>query len=53
MRSAGLMDPGRSDQAVLLQGTVDGASGMGVTVEPTGGSKQPTTSPLALLNFPA
>jgi anti-sigma-K factor RskA len=53
MRSAGLMDPGRSDQAVLLQGTVDGASGMGVTVEPAGGSKRPTTSPLALLNFPA
>ncbi|WP_329282324.1 anti-sigma factor [Streptomyces sp. NBC_01451] len=53
MRSAGLMDPGRSDQAVLLQGGVDGASGMGVTVEPAGGSKQPTTSPLTLVHFPA
>ncbi|WP_262059506.1 anti-sigma factor [Streptomyces sp. STR69] len=53
MRSAGLMDPGLSDQAVLLQGAVDGASGMGVTVEPAGGSKQPTASPLALVNFPA
>lgn len=53
MRSAGLMDPGLGDQAVLLRGAVDGASGMGVTVEPAGGSKQPTTSPLALMNLPA
>ncbi|MFJ6086763.1 anti-sigma factor domain-containing protein [Streptomyces sp. NPDC092369] len=52
MRSAGLMDPGRSDQTVLLRGAVDGASGVGVTVEPAGGSKQPTTTPVALLNFP-
>ncbi|MGW3287987.1 anti-sigma factor [Streptomyces sp. NPDC001002] len=52
MRSAGLMDPGRSDQAVLMRGSVDGASGMGVTVEPAGGSKQPTTTPVALLAFP-
>ncbi|MEW2306855.1 anti-sigma factor [Streptomyces sp. NPDC006655] len=52
MRSAGLMDPGRSDQVVLLQGGVGRASGMGVTVEPDGGSKQPTTTPLALMTFP-
>ncbi|MGW1721942.1 anti-sigma factor [Streptomyces sp. NPDC002306] len=53
MRSAGLMDPGRGDQAVLLRGTVDGASGMGITVEPAGGSQQPTSAPLALMKFPA
>ncbi|WP_405563371.1 anti-sigma factor [Streptomyces phaeochromogenes] len=52
MRSAGLMDPHRSDQAVLMQGTVDKASGMGITVEPGGGSKQPTSAPLALMTFP-
>ncbi|MFE3033453.1 anti-sigma factor domain-containing protein [Streptomyces canus] len=52
MRSAGLMDPGRSDQAVLLRGAVDGASGMGVTVEPAGGSERPTSAPLALMSFP-
>ena len=52
MRSAGLMDPSRSDQAVLLRGGVDGASGMGVTLEPDGGSQQPTSAPLALLAFP-
>ncbi|MEV7147614.1 anti-sigma factor [Streptomyces sp. NPDC093084] len=53
MRSAGLMDPGRTDQSVLLAGWVDGASGMGVTVEPAGGSTSPTSAPLALLGFPA
>ncbi|NNN29690.1 anti-sigma factor [Streptomyces sp. S3(2020)] len=53
MRSAGLMDPGRSDQAVLLGGAVDGASGMGITVEPAGGSTAPTSSPVALMTFPA
>ncbi|MGW4562089.1 anti-sigma factor [Streptomyces sp. NPDC004561] len=53
MRSAGLMDPGRTDQAVLLRGAVGGASGMGVTVEPAGGSERPTSAPLALLGFPA
>ncbi|MFD3313163.1 anti-sigma factor domain-containing protein [Streptomyces sp. NPDC058694] len=53
MRSAGLMDPGRSDQSVLMHGALDGASGMGITIEPTGGSEQPTSTPLALMNFPA
>ncbi|MFF7052321.1 anti-sigma factor domain-containing protein [Streptomyces griseorubiginosus] len=52
MRSAGLMDPDRSDQTVLMKGGVDRASGMGITVEPTGGSKQPTTAPIALMAFP-
>ncbi|MFE4579680.1 anti-sigma factor [Streptomyces chartreusis] len=53
MRSAGLMDPARGDQTVLLRGPVDGASGMGITVEPAGGSRQPTSPPLALMNLPA
>ncbi|MFJ9176244.1 anti-sigma factor domain-containing protein [Streptomyces sp. NPDC102360] len=53
MRSAGLMDTTRSDQAVLLSGGVDGASGMGITVEPAGGSKRPTTDPVALMRLPA
>ncbi|MFF4139314.1 anti-sigma factor domain-containing protein [Streptomyces mirabilis] len=52
MRSAGLMDPDRSSQAVLMQGAVDGASGVGITVEPAGGSKQPTSTPVALLGVP-
>ncbi|WAX79000.1 anti-sigma factor [Streptomyces sp. KMM 9044] len=53
MRSAGLLDPGRSDQAVLMRGAVDGASGMGITVEPGGGSEQPTSDPVALMSLPA
>jgi anti-sigma-K factor RskA len=53
MRSAGLMDPTASDDAVLLDGPVDRASGMGITVEPAGGSAEPTSSPVALMDFPA
>ncbi|MFJ5269559.1 anti-sigma factor domain-containing protein [Streptomyces sp. NPDC088358] len=53
MRSAGLMDPHRTSEAVLLDGNLAKASGMGITVEPAGGSARPTSAPLALLNFPA
>jgi anti-sigma-K factor RskA len=53
MRSAGLLDPGRSDQTVLMRGAVGGSSGMGVTVEPAGGSQGPTSAPLALMEFAA
>ncbi|MFD5655293.1 MULTISPECIES: anti-sigma factor domain-containing protein [unclassified Streptomyces] len=53
MRSAGLMDPGSTSQAVLMDGAVDGAAGVGITVEPAGGSKQPTSDPIALLSMPA
>ncbi|MEV0126634.1 anti-sigma factor [Streptomyces sp. NPDC050703] len=53
MRPAGLMDPGRSTQTVLMEGPLDGAAGMGITVEPAGGSARPTTSPVAVVDFPA
>ncbi|MFI0966322.1 anti-sigma factor domain-containing protein [Streptomyces sp. NPDC021080] len=53
MRSAGLMNPGRTTETVPLEGSVDGASGMGITVEPAGGSPAPTSAPLALLGLPA
>ncbi|MGW1204026.1 anti-sigma factor [Streptomyces cyaneofuscatus] len=52
MRSAGLMDPSASDDAVLLDGPVDRATGMGITVEPAGGSAEPTSDPVALMDFP-
>ncbi|MFF5494985.1 anti-sigma factor domain-containing protein [Streptomyces aquilus] len=52
MRSAGLMDPDRAQQTLLMNGAVDGASGMGITVEPSGGSEQPTSAPIALMSFP-
>ncbi|MFJ8810891.1 anti-sigma factor domain-containing protein [Streptomyces sp. NPDC102490] len=53
MRPDGLMDPGSTRQAVLMEGAVDGAAGVGITVEPAGGSKQPTSDPIALLGMPA
>ncbi|MFG2972920.1 anti-sigma factor domain-containing protein [Streptomyces sp. NPDC048331] len=53
MRPAGLMPGGAPATAALLDGPVDTASGMGVTVEPAGGSPQPTSAPVALLSFPA
>ncbi|WP_327579755.1 anti-sigma factor [Streptomyces sp. NBC_00145] len=52
MRPAGLLDPASRAQAVLLDGPVDQASGMGITVEPAGGSPKPTSAPVALMNFP-
>ncbi|MGW6391040.1 anti-sigma factor [Streptomyces sp. NPDC055103] len=52
MRPAGLMDPGATAEATLLEGPVDGAAGMGITVEPAGGSPQPTSAPVAVLAFP-
>ncbi|QPP10401.1 anti-sigma factor [Streptomyces bathyalis] len=53
MRSAGLMDSaGGGSKAVLMEGKVGRASAMGVTVEPAGGSPQPTTEPLALMKLP-
>ncbi|MBP0457430.1 anti-sigma factor [Streptomyces montanisoli] len=53
MRSAGLLNPSAASQAVLLTGHVGQASAMGITVEPAGGSAAPTTTPLALMKFPA
>ncbi|WP_329035725.1 anti-sigma factor [Streptomyces sp. NBC_00178] len=51
MRSAGLMNPAATDETVLLDGPVDRASGMGITVEPAGGSDEPTSQPVALMEF--
>ncbi|MER7725988.1 anti-sigma factor [Streptomyces sp. NPDC096323] len=56
MRSAGLLHGSgavSTTYAALLDGPVDGATGMGVTVEPAGGSAQPTSAPLALMNLPS
>ncbi|WP_031090972.1 anti-sigma factor [Streptomyces sp. NRRL WC-3549] len=53
MRSAGLLRASDTDGAVLMEGPVDHASGMGITVEPAGGSARPTTRPLGLMGFPA
>ncbi|MET9558055.1 anti-sigma factor [Streptomyces sp. NPDC006645] len=52
MRDAGLMDPSATSDPVLMAGSVGAASGMGITLEPAGGSPRPTSDPLALMTFP-
>ncbi|MGA5823322.1 anti-sigma factor [Kitasatospora sp. NPDC094028] len=49
MRPAGLLPGG--DGVLLLTGPLDGATGVGVTVEPAGGSAHPTSAPILLLSF--
>ena len=39
------------DNRVLLDGDPGDASGVGVTVEPEGGSAEPSSAPVALMNF--
>jgi anti-sigma-K factor RskA len=53
MRPAGLLNAGRTTDAVLMDGKVGVASAMGVTVEPSGGSRQPTSTPVVLIKFSA
>jgi anti-sigma-K factor RskA len=50
MASAGVMPPG-PDQVVVLDGDASKATGAGITVEPPGGSGQPTSEPIALFSF--
>jgi len=49
MRSIGLIRPG----AALVASSVDRASGIGVTVEPAGGSTQPSSDPIVVIPFPS
>lgn len=46
--SAGLIQPGKP---TVLDGTITGAKGAAVTVEPTGGSQHPTTKPIASVSM--
>ena len=50
MIPAGLM-PAKSDQTVVLTGDANDATGVGITVEPVGGSDKPTSDPIALFEF--
>ncbi|MFD0314850.1 anti-sigma factor [Streptomyces flavalbus] len=53
MRPAGLASGTRdTGQAVVLRGSANAASAVGLTVEPTGGSPHPTSAPVALLTLP-
>lgn len=48
LRSAGLM-AGGGNQTVVLDGDARQAQAVGITVEPAGGSAQPTSSPIAMM----
>lgn len=50
MRSAGIMPDG-TDNKIVLEGDGSDAAGAGITVEPVGGSEQPTLPPVALVSF--
>jgi anti-sigma factor RsiW len=50
MVPAGLMEQG-GEQAVLLEGDPATAIGAGITVEPAGGSEEPTSPPVTLFSF--
>jgi anti-sigma-K factor RskA len=47
---AGLM-PVAGDQTLLLEGDASQAVAAGITIEPAGGSPQPTTEPIALFDL--
>jgi hypothetical protein len=49
MVPAGLLDSGHTAGSALLNGRPDGADGVGLTVEPAGGSPAPTTAALTVL----
>lgn len=50
MKPAGLMTSG-GDHKVLLKGKATGASGVGITVEPKGGSDTPSSQPIAMFEL--
>jgi anti-sigma-K factor RskA len=50
MVSAGLM-PRSGNQTVLLEGSADDATGAGITIEPKGGSENPTVPAVATFQF--
>ncbi|QMU79683.1 anti-sigma factor [Streptacidiphilus sp. PB12-B1b] len=52
MVPAGLLGSAQASGATLLHGSPSGAAGVGVTVEPAGGSPRPTTSPILLTALP-
>ncbi len=51
-RPAGFVEPGSHNAAAqVLEGSIDDATLVGVTVEPNGGSAQPTTQPVLALTL--
>ncbi|MFB7930786.1 MULTISPECIES: anti-sigma factor domain-containing protein [Streptomyces] len=52
-RPAGLVSGSGGRQAYVLDGRLGGATAVCVTVEPSGGSRQPTTDPVGVISVPA
>ncbi|WP_432082284.1 anti-sigma factor domain-containing protein [Streptomyces sp. WAC 04229] len=52
-RPAGLLAGTGGRLAHVLEGPLQGATAVGITVEPEGGSPQPTTDPLDVVSIPA
>ncbi|MGW0816569.1 anti-sigma factor [Streptomyces viridiviolaceus] len=52
-RAAGLLSATGGRQASVLDGRLGGATAVCVTVEPAGGSVQPTTDPIGIISVPA
>ncbi|MFE0207083.1 anti-sigma factor domain-containing protein [Streptomyces sp. NPDC058985] len=52
-RPAGLLAGVGGRLAHILERPLEGATAVGITVEPAGGSKQPTTDPLGVITVPA
>ncbi|GAA2133833.1 anti-sigma factor [Nocardioides bigeumensis] len=50
MVAAGLM-PDRADQTFVLEGDATDAIGVGITIEPEGGSEEPSLPPVALIEL--
>jgi anti-sigma-K factor RskA len=51
IRPAGLASPKTGTLQAYLD-SLDGAAQVGVSVEPSGGSKQPTTTPIMVFDLP-
>jgi anti-sigma-K factor RskA len=52
LQPAGLM-PDTRDATKLLDGDARRSTGVGITIEPEGGSEQPTTEPIAFFSLDA
>ncbi|MGW3666685.1 anti-sigma factor [Streptomyces sp. NPDC005141] len=53
LRPAGLLPGSGGAHAQVLQGSLDDVSAVGITAEPAGGSRQPTSEPLGIVTVPA
>ncbi|GFH37543.1 anti-sigma factor [Streptomyces pacificus] len=52
-RPAGLVSGGEAQDMQMLNGPVSGATAVGITIEPAGGSSRPTGQPMELIDIPA